>query len=263
MRRWLEKLTEKDGFYIILFICVCVVAVTTVFASKRNLKEEEKNLSQVEDFIIIEDDLDLESSLNLENIDEKDLSHNHMEDLDEELDENEEEIKEAMAEDSEEIEEEEDIEDDLQYVEEIPPSSVAESMILPVNGQIVLDYTKDNLIYSETLEEWTAHKGIDIQGQEGSQVVAALSGVVQEVYKDELWGTVIIIDHGDGLLTKYANLAEEVLISEGARVNKGEAIGKIGKTALIEIMMEPHIHFEVIQDGVNVDPKEYIQALAY
>ena len=124
MRRWLEKLTEKDGFYIILFICVCVVAVTTVFASKRNLKEEEKNLSQVEDFIIIEDDLDLESSLNLENIDEKDLSHNHMEDLDEELDENEEEIKEAMAEDSEEIEEEEDIEDDLQYVEEIPPSSV-------------------------------------------------------------------------------------------------------------------------------------------
>ena len=94
--------------------------------------------------------------------------------------------------------------------------------------------------------------------QEGEEVKAALSGEVVEVYEDPLWGIVIIIDHGNGLMTKYANLDTEEMVKEGLRVNKGQVINRVGRSASIEMMEEAHIHFEVIKDGVNVDPKDYL-----
>ncbi len=261
MKNRLAKLIEKDGFYIILFICVCVVAISAVFASRRNLTESNKdNLSQVEDFIIIDEELGLESStISEDKEDEKVMEP--MEEIrefeDEELVE-EEEAKETMSEG--EIEE---MDEDLEFIEEENIEELAESMIKPVEGILGADFTKDNLIYSETLDEWTGHKGIDILAEEGSQVVAALSGKVQEVYNDQLWGTVIILDHGNGIMTKYANLSTENMVQEGVQVNKGEVIGKVGRTASIEMMMEPHIHFEVIKDGMSVDPKQHIPAFIY
>ncbi|MCF6465059.1 hypothetical protein C3E90_04010 [Clostridium sp. Cult2] len=259
--RW-AKLIEKDGFYIILFICVCVVAVTTVLVSKRNLTESNKdNLSEMEDFIIINDELNLESTLGISKMEEEEIVQETMEEIpefeEEEIKENEE-AKETMAE-----AEKEEMEEDLEFVEkELPPNSM-ENMIAPVEGVLGTGYTKDNLIYSETLEEWTGHKGIDILAEEDSQVVAALSGIVQEVYNDELWGIVIILDHGNGLMTKYANLSTADMVKEGIKVNKGDLIGKVGRTAPIEMMMEPHIHFEVIKDGISVDPKEHMPAFIY
>lgn len=262
MKNRLARLIEKDGFYIILFICVCVVAITTVLVSKRNLTESNKNnLSEMEDFIIIDDELDLESSLEMPRIEEEKIVQEPIEEIpefeEEELNEYEE-AKETMAEP-----ENEEMEEDLEFVEkELPPKST-ETMIAPVKGTIGADFTKDSLIYSETLEEWTGHKGIDILAEEGSQVVAALSGIVQEVYNDELWGIVIIVDHGHGLMTKYANLSTADMVKEGIKVNKGDVIGKVGKTASIEMMMKPHIHFEVIKDGISIDPKEHIPAFIY
>ncbi len=76
-------------------------------------------------------------------------------------------------------------------------------------------------------------------------------------------GIVIILDHGNGLMTKYANLSTGDMVQEGSQIGKGEVIGKVGKTASIEMMMKPHVHFEVIKDGISVDPKEYVPAFIY
>ncbi|MCF6463947.1 M23 family metallopeptidase [Clostridium sp. Cult1] len=270
MKNRLGKLIEKDGFYIILFICVCVVAVTTVLVSKRNLTEKNKdNLSQKEDFVIVNDELDLESSLDISEAMEDKIEEESIKDIPEMEEETEEEIREETYGDEEaeetmaEGDDEEGIEEDLEFIDkEIPPTST-EAMMAPVEGVMGTDFTEDNLIYSETLEEWTAHKGIDILAEEGSQVVAALSGKVQEVYNDQLWGIVIILDHGNGLMTKYANLSTGDMVQEGSQIGKGEVIGKVGKTASIEMMMKPHVHFEVIKDGISVDPKEYVPAFIY
>ncbi len=270
MKNRLGKLIEKDGFYIILFICVCVVAVTTVLVSKRNLTEKNKdNLSQKEDFVIVNDELDLESSLDISEAMEDKIEEESIKDIPEMEEETEEEIREETYGDEEaeetmaEGDDEEGIEEDLEFIDkEIPPTST-EAMMAPVEGVMDTDFTEDNLIYSETLEEWTAHKGIDILAEEGSQVVAALSGKVQEVYNDQLWGIVIILDHGNGLMTKYANLSTGDMVQEGSQIGKGEVIGKVGKTASIEMMMKPHVHFEVIKDGISVDPKEYVPAFIY
>ena len=246
MKNRFSKLIEKDGFYIILFICVCIVAIAAVMTSKGNLdKSKEDNLSKIEDFVII-DESELEPSLEIARIEEN-----------------------IMAEDDGKMEDElEEIEEDSQIVVEdeeqeyIAPKA-SEDMMVPVKGKIGVNFTTDNLIYSETLEEWTSHKGVDIFAEEGMDVKATTSGMVTEVYRDELWGIVILIDHGDGLMSKYANLSTDEMVKEGTKVNKGDVISKIGKSATIEMMMEPHIHFEVIKDGVNVNPENYIPAFNY
>ncbi|NLY67352.1 MAG: M23 family metallopeptidase, partial [Tissierellia bacterium] len=155
------------------------------------------------------------------------------------------------------------VEDEDDYVEEYTePNLSVEEMVLPVYGTIDKGYTENNLVYSETLDKWMAHKGIDILAPLDTPVVAALAGTVQEVYEDPLWGMVVVISHGDSLLTKYASLSEDGLIQEGASVNKGDVVGKVGNTAAIEMMMEPHIHFEVIEDGISINPSLYIPSIA-
>lgn len=246
MKSRLKRLMEKDGFYIILFICVCIVAITATMVTRDNIQKNKKDeLSKTDDFLIVDEE-DNEPSMEIsqmeEIIHEEYLRERQVEAL-------------GQTEEAPEIEEEkeEDGEEDLKFVtEEEPP--IEEYMLPPVDGKLGTAFTTDNLIYSETLEEWTSHKGIDIMAQEGTEVRAALSGTVMEVYEDELWGIVIIMDHGGGLMTKYANLSTKDMVREGQKVGKGEPISKVGKTAPVEMMMESHIHFEIIKDGINIDP---------
>lgn len=259
MKNRFGKLIEKDGFYIILFICVCVVAVTAVLTSKKNLdKINEDKLSKVEDFVIVDEEKE-EPSLEIARMEEELIvEEEETEEIEEvELEEAEE------AELNEEVEEEVTVEPVPEEIETTANSNNVETMIAPVDGKVGGKFTTDNLVYSSTLDEWTSHKGIDIFAKEGTEVKAALSGKITEVYEDDLWGIVILIDHGEGLMTKYANLSTSEMIEEGVRVNKGDVISKVGKSAPIEMMMESHIHFEVIKDGICVDPKNYIAGLDY
>jgi len=252
LRERFRKLIEKDGFYIILFICVCIVAITAVITSKGNLEKGKDIAENKEDeLIILDDDLESEETIEIAKMEDKKI---------EDEVKNEEEIAEEEPID-EEVAAEEPSTDPVQADKTIAISNPAEDsseMVAPVIGAIGTEYTQDSLIYSETLEEWTAHKGIDIMAEEGAQVMASLSGTVQEVYDDPLWGKVVIIDHGNELLTKYANLSEKGLVKEGVKVNKGDVIGTVGKSAQIEMLMKPHVHFEVIENGISVNPNKYL-----
>ncbi len=258
LRKRLAKLIEKDGFYFILFLCVCIVAVTAVIISKGKLNKEEDIAENKEDeLIILDNELNSEETLEIAKLEEEKESTGNEE---EEGGEEQEEVLEEET-TAQQVKKETTPQDaTAQETMAISNPESSSKMIAPVNGTIGTKYTEDNLIYSETLEEWTAHNGIDIMAAEGTKVVAALGGTVQEVYDDPLWGKVVIIDHGNNLLTKYANLSEEVLVQEGVSVNQGDAIGQVGTTAKIEMKMEPHVHFEVIEAGVSVNPSKYLPA---
>ena len=60
------------------------------------------------------------------------------------------------------------------------------------------------------------------------------------------------------MISRYANLAENPGVVEGDRVAMGDVIGEVGETALAESKMEPHLHLEVLVDGVPQDPMNYI-----
>jgi len=133
-----------------------------------------------------------------------------------------------------------------------------ETMIIPVFGTVNKDYANNELIYSETLDEWTTHLGIDIKTEEGSPVRAAMDGVVYELKNDPQLGLMITIDHGNGVFTKYCNLSTLDMVTKGKQVKKGDVISGVGKTALYEVVEDPHLHFEVIKNDKSIDPRAYL-----
>lgn len=140
-----------------------------------------------------------------------------------------------------------------------PTASAPTSFVAPINGTIVLDYSEKALIYSKTLKQWTTHMGIDISANLGDEVKAMAAGTVEDAYKDNMTGYTVIIDHGDGLKSIYANLESADVVSKGNTVKQGDVIGKVGESAIFEIKDETHLHFEIEKNGKNVNPNDYFK----
>ena len=133
------------------------------------------------------------------------------------------------------------------------------AFVKPVEGEIAREYAKDNLIYSETLQEWTTHTGIDIKADKTTVVKAAEEGAVKSIKNDPRYGLTIVIEHDEQYQTIYSNLLTSEFVVEGEKVEKGQAIGTVGNTAVFEIADEPHLHFEIWKDSLPIDPTTLIQ----
>ena len=129
----------------------------------------------------------------------------------------------------------------------------------PVEGDILKAYAKDNLVYSETLQEWTTHLGVDIKADKTTVVKASEAGTVKTIKNDPRYGLTITIEHDNGYQTVYANLLSSEFVIEGEKVEKGQSIGTVGNTATFEIADEPHLHFEILKDGVQIDPNSVMK----
>lgn len=131
------------------------------------------------------------------------------------------------------------------------------SMKTPLAGDIYREFTMDDLVYYESIGEWRVHKGVDIKPKDTLLIESALAGTVESVNNSELTGTEIIIDHGNNIKTLYSNLVS-ASVKVGDKVQQGQAIGNVGKTVSIEAADGAHLHFELIVDGKNVNPMDYI-----
>lgn len=98
------------------------------------------------------------------------------------------------------------------------------------------------------------HRGIDFAGVLGNRVYAVAAGIVSRIVSQQDYGTLIEIDHGQGLKTRYAHNSE-ILSKLGDVVAKGESIASMGSTGR---STGPHVHFEVLKDGRRVNPATYI-----
>jgi murein DD-endopeptidase MepM/ murein hydrolase activator NlpD len=98
------------------------------------------------------------------------------------------------------------------------------------------------------------HKGMDFSAPVGTEVYATGNGVVEKVAKDRTgYGTHIVIDHGYGYKTIYAHL-DKYLVKEGQKVHRGDLIGEVGNTGT---STAPHLHYEVLKNGKQVNPAYY------
>jgi murein DD-endopeptidase MepM/ murein hydrolase activator NlpD len=98
------------------------------------------------------------------------------------------------------------------------------------------------------------HKGVDFAGTLGDKVVAVATGVVTWAGERSGFGKLIEINHGDGYVTRYAH-NERTLVMVGQTVKRGEAVALMGSTGR---STGPHVHFEVLRNGRQVDPLSYI-----
>lgn len=127
---------------------------------------------------------------------------------------------------------------------------------LPFGNQIIKDYSNMNPVYSKTLGDWRTHNGIDFSGEEGGAVVAISNGEVISIYDDALFGTCILIDHGNGVTAKYCGLNKDTLtVKENSSVNIEEVIGYLGEIPC-EKQEGSHLHFEITHNGEIVEPLE-------
>lgn len=131
---------------------------------------------------------------------------------------------------------------------------------MPVEGEIVWEYSNGELVKSETLNLWQTHNGIDIAAANGTEVKAPAEGTILNVWEDALWGICVSIDHGDGYVSTLCGLDRSVPVSIGQQVECGDIIAKAGSTADCECELAPHIHFEVKKDGSFIDPKTFAES---
>ena len=100
------------------------------------------------------------------------------------------------------------------------------------------------------------HEGIDIDGFQGEEVRAVAAGTVVVSGSEKKYGKTVVLDHGNGVTTLYAH-ASKLLVREGERVERGEAIARVGASGNAR---GTHLHFEVRRNGKPVDPSPYLQS---
>ena len=149
-------------------------------------------------------------------------------------------------------------EDDKKAKEDTKSAAVVQKQMfeLPVVGAISKSYSVDIPVYSLTMNDYRAHTGIDIACEQGSAVSACEAGVIKDISFDPLMGHTVTVEHSNGICSSYMNLGENLPedVTVGASVSKGQLIGAVGNSAMIEIANEPHLHFEMTVAGAYVDP---------
>lgn len=104
--------------------------------------------------------------------------------------------------------------------------------------------------------ELSMHSGMDFAGSEGQAVNAVAAGVVTWAGDRSGYGNLVEIDHGNGYATRYGH-NETILVHVGEVVKKGEVIALMGSTGR---STGPHVHFEVLYNGISVDPARFVKA---
>lgn len=273
-KKSLYQIMDKQGFYIILILCIAVVAATALWVDNQKEdhfigegptnpfgEEVEPEVTLVEDNEAVEDGDDAQATgrIGQGKPEENNKPSSDPEEVKQESKANENKNdakdtpkdKEIEPEDAEEVE-------DTNAQETTEEVSASANMMMPVVGELVLSFADDHLVYHKTLDQWSTHKGIDIKASEGTPVKAALDGEVVEIINDSVDGITITLKHKDDLFTRYSNLSTDAMVNIGDQVKKGETISGVGKTASNKTLEGPLLHFRVLNDDKFVDPQIYL-----
>lgn len=137
------------------------------------------------------------------------------------------------------------------------PAPTAFTIAMPVEGEYSRTYSADALSYDNTTRDWRTHEGLDILAAQGTEVKAAADGTVSAVYEDSALGNVITVSHENGYQTLYGNLSADAKVSAGQTVHRGDVLGYVGDSALMETAEPEHMHFELSCNALSLDPNDY------
>lgn len=129
------------------------------------------------------------------------------------------------------------------------------------NATVLKGYSADQLLFNQTLNQWEAHKAVSFAAEAGTNVMAAYDATVHSIYTNYMEGTVIVLNHGEGLKSLYGSLDAQVNVEVGDVVKKGDIIGKTSASAMSSFKDGPQLRFEVWEDNTRVDPAAYLASL--
>lgn len=258
---------RKEGFYLVLLVCLCVVAIIAGFTIKKNSVAKNQNKTSDElslndiqnsNFSNVDSNVNKQNAERVENND-KLANANDKEEIQNDITNN---TNEEISDDKEQASQDNNSnqEDDVN-VSSGNDSNV--SLAFPIDGEVAIsrEFGKMIRVYSdENKTEDVSRKGIDINAAVGTVVKSAAEGKVEEVSSNTTDGTFVVIAHANGLKTKYSNLSEDVKVSVGDVVNTGTEIGTVGNTSGVftsklcgDVL---NVQIEDI-NGKDVDPSTY------
>lgn len=228
---------RKEGFYIVLFLCLCVVATVTAVSYKMSDKKEVSKKKADTELTLNEEDNISKEIPNAQRV-QKDIN------IDKQVANNEETEKSAAV------------------------SAVPEVRFnKPIEGSVCRQFSSKPVKYYENNERVTYRtiKGIDIKAAIGTDVKSAADGVVESVVKEANDigvedGVNVVILHPNGMRTKYTNLDSNVQVNVGDKVTTGTVLGKVGATAtLFKEGFEEHLNLQMIDaNGNQINPVDHI-----
>lgn len=128
----------------------------------------------------------------------------------------------------------------------------SQTFIRPHDGEIIRAYSPDIPVYCETMNDWRTHSGIDIAVKEGDEAVSVGKGKVSKVIVDASYGYTVEVDYGS-FTARYCGLKQGDSVGIGQSLEKGDSVGVIDSVPC-EVKSGPHLHFEIIKDGMDTDP---------
>lgn len=227
-----KKLLEKDGFYLALFACVCLVAVGGVWFTKNSIDK----LASETGFLNHGDDKIAQG--------------------------NEDEEVHLIKEEDKSVPTSTDSKDNIETAKKENETKNKETTIeklLPVNGEITRKYSETEPSYSETLEQWEIHKGVDIKAKKGSEVTSIIAGKVIDVYEDSSHGMSVKLESKDKTQVIYSNLDNKIDVKKGDEVKVGQKIGIVGNTSSVESVEGPHLHIEASKENKSINPMDLMK----
>ena len=262
---------RKEGFYLVLLVCLCVVATIAAFTIKKNSVAKEQNktsnelsLNDVQDSNSSEVDSNVNKQ-NAERVESNDKLANNEESLQKDITNNTNDINNENKV-ANYIGEQFSQDNNLYQEAGVDVSAGTDNNVVlsfPIDGEVAISREFGKMIrtYSdENKTEDTSRKGIDINAAVGTVVKAAAEGKVEEVSSNTTDGTFVVIAHANGLKTKYANLDPEVYVSEGDMVTEGQELGIIGNSSLVftSDICGDVLNLQVEDsNGKSVDPSSY------
>ncbi len=133
-----------------------------------------------------------------------------------------------------------------------------DSLIWPVVGNVLINYSMDKTIYFPTLDQYKYNPAIVIQANEGDIITAAAAGKVTSVFEDAQIGTAVTMELGNGYEITYGQL-DNVLVSEGSYVSMGDMIAQVAAPTAYYSVEGTNVYFKLTKDGAPMNPMTCLQ----
>lgn len=138
---------------------------------------------------------------------------------------------------------------------------VEDGIVWPIEGAILLDYSKDATIYFPTLQQYQYNPAMVIAGEVNSKVYFAAKGKITNIETNEVTGCTVTQDIGDGYIIKYGQL-KELNFEVGDMVESGQVVGYINEPTKYYSLEGPNVYFQVLKDNEPIDPQELLDKKA-
>lgn len=217
----LANFLKKEGFYVVLFVCLCIVATVAAVTIKHN-----KDIKSAQ----------LQQSKLAEEKSKENSAVNYQDAL---------QVKENTG--------------DKEKTQKVNTTTEIK-FVKPVEGTIARTYS-ENPVYWESTRSYRANLGYEIKAPLGKVVTAVMDGKVESIDTASVEGVKVVINHQNGLKSVYSNLDAKVKVTQGQAIKQGAEIGTVGKTSLNSAYESygDHLHFGVIKGSDYVDPARYIK----